>query len=502
MSAVIGLLLAATILAQPARFGLSESARLAAVYDEILNARFAPARALLAGGCPPAPREACLALEAAVQWWQVILDPEDRSLDAPLEAAARSAIAATTEWTTREPRRAEAWFYLAGSYAPLVQLRVLRGDRLAAARDGNRIRSALERALALDPTLEDAKFGIGLYHYYADVAPASARMLRWLLLLPGGDRRQGLDEMLATREHGQLLRGEADFQLHWLYLWYENQPQRALELLSDLDRRYPANPLFLQRMAQVKADYLHDYPASAAMWQSLLERARLGRTAANDLARARAQIGLAMAHDAMYETDRVIEPLKALVTAQPSAPVGVVAHAWLLLGEAHDRLGDRAEAVAAYRAALDATVMSAELRTRARVGLSRQPDPTIARAYRLSLEGLRRLERGETAAAVAALARARTLHPADAVIRTRYARALVAADRHADAQIELERLLRARETPPAIVHASACVAYARLLERSGDRAGAISYYERALTVVGGDTRAREDAERAIKRLRS
>src|SRR5262245_35101801 len=92
VSAVIGLLLAATILAQPARFGLSESARLAAVYGEILNARFAPARALLASSCPPAPREACLALKGAVQWWQVILDPEDRSLDASLETAARSAI--------------------------------------------------------------------------------------------------------------------------------------------------------------------------------------------------------------------------------------------------------------------------------------------------------------------------------------------------------------------------------------------------------------------------
>ena len=503
VSAVLSLLLAATILAQPApRFGLSESGRLAAVYDEILNARFAQARSRLAESCPPAPREACLALEAAVQWWQVVLDPEDRTVDAPLESAARSAIASATDWTMREPRRAEAWFYLAGSYAPLVQLRVLRGERLAAARDGNRIRSALERALALDPTLEDAKFGIGLYHYYADVAPAAARMLRWLLLLPGGDRRQGLDEMLATRQRGQLLRGEADFQLHWLYLWYENQPERALELLGDLDRRYPANPVFLQRVAEVKANYLHDYPASAETWTSLLERAQLGRTAANDVARARAQIGLAMAHDAMYETDRAIEPLQALVAARPSAPVGVVAHARLLLGEAHDRLGDRAEAVASYRAALDATVVSAELRTRARAGLGRQPDPTVARAYRLSLQGLRLLERGETANAVAALSRAKTLQPGDAVIRTRYARALLVAGRDADAQIELEGVLQARETPPAIVHAAACVAYARLLERSGDRVGAISYYERALSVVGGETRAREDAERAIKRLRS
>ena len=53
-------------------------------------------------------------------------------------------------------------------------------------------------ALALEPQLDDAWFGIGLYHYYADVAPAALKLLRMLLLLPGGDRNQGLAEMLRT----------------------------------------------------------------------------------------------------------------------------------------------------------------------------------------------------------------------------------------------------------------------------------------------------------------
>ena len=74
-----------------------------------------------------------------------------------------------------------------------MQWRVLREERLAAARDGKRIKDALERALTLDPDLDDAYFGIGLYRYYADVAPAVAKILRFLLLLPGGNREEGLD---------------------------------------------------------------------------------------------------------------------------------------------------------------------------------------------------------------------------------------------------------------------------------------------------------------------
>ena len=123
-----------------------------------------------------------------------------------------------------------------GAYAPLVQWRVLRGERLAAAaREGNKIKSC-SKALQLDPTLHDALFGIGLYHYYADVAPAAAKILRWLLLLPGGDRVQGLQEMLQARDRGELLRGEADFQLGVVYPLVRAKTAEALELLAGSTR--------------------------------------------------------------------------------------------------------------------------------------------------------------------------------------------------------------------------------------------------------------------------
>ena len=63
-----------------------------------------------------------------------------------------------------------------------------------------------------------------MYRYYADVAPAAARLLRFLLLLPGGNRQEGLAQMLRARDEGRLLQGEADYQLHIIYLWYEPRP--------------------------------------------------------------------------------------------------------------------------------------------------------------------------------------------------------------------------------------------------------------------------------------
>ncbi len=278
--AVAAALLLVSGVALPAQASLTEGPRLAAIYNSILNAQFDRADAQLKQACPPAPAEACQVLDVVSRWWQIQINPDNpdrRRQDQRFVERAAAATKAADAWTKREPRRAEAWFYLAGSYAPLVQWQVLRGERLAAARNGSRIRSALQRTLELDPTIADAHFGIGLYEYYADVASAAAKLLRWLLFLPGGDRVNGLQEMLRARNGGELLRGEADYQLQIIYVWYEHEPGRAIDLLTSLDARYPANPLFLQRIAETYDTYLHDARASAAAWKTLVDRARDNR---------------------------------------------------------------------------------------------------------------------------------------------------------------------------------------------------------------------------------
>jgi tetratricopeptide (TPR) repeat protein len=316
------LVLCAILCTSPASAALTETPRLAAVYDAILNARFDQAEAQLKQACPPAPEGACLTLRVVSLWWQISIDPESRALDPRFSALAASTIAANEAWTRREPQRAEAWFYLAGAYAPRVQWEVLRGERLSAARDGKRIKDALERALQLDPTLNDAYFGIGLYHYYADVAPAAAKVLRWLLFLPGGDRAMGLREMLQGRDKGELLRGEADFQLHIVYLWYEHKTEDALNLLARLDARYPNNPLFLEQSADIRDRYLHDHAASAAAWRSLVARAVAGTVYSARTTEVRARLGLASELAAMNRPADAIDELQRVVDMQPIEPIG------------------------------------------------------------------------------------------------------------------------------------------------------------------------------------
>ena len=478
---------------------LTGIAALRAAYDATLNARFDEAGRLIEAACGPAPEEACLVLDATRLWWRILLDPHDRSRDAAFLARVEAAIAACERWTAREPDRAEAWFYLGGAYGARVSWRVQRGERLAAARDGKRIKESLERALEIAPGLADARFGIGLYKYYADVAPAFARFLRFLLLLPGGDRVAGLADMEAARERGQLVRGEAAYQLHWIYLWYEDRPRDAMDALDALHARYPANPHFLQRIAEVRDEYFHDPAGSLAAWQRLAESAAAGGAPA--IARTRGEIGMAAQLDRLFETDRAVTLLERVIARGPDRPAEAMALAQVQLGEALQRFGDTDGADTAFRAALAAAPEGADaIGDRARDGLRRRADPQAAAAYRMSLDGWRLLERGERTRALATLTRAAELAPQDAMIRARLGRALAAAGQTDRALEVLNGVIASRDTAPAPAVSAAYYWSGALFERRHDLHAAAQRYREATRVFGGDSRISADARRALARI--
>ena len=484
---------------------LRGSEGLARAYDTILDARSSDQLEVdLKKACPPAPLEACQLLRVTGGWWRIQRDPFNRSDDAAFLRDVNAAIAAAEAWTAREPREAEAWFYLGGAYALRVQFRVLRNEKLAAARDGKRIKQALERSIALDPQLDDAYFGIGLYQYYADVAPAAAKFLRWLLLLPGGDKEEGLQQMLRTQTSGELLRGEADFQLHILYLWYENRPDRALVLLDALHEKHPTNALFPLLIGDIQDIYLHDPTAALETYATVLTDAREQRVSDPRMAEAQARIGMARQLDLLAETDRAIAQLKATLDLRPEAPYSAQALAAIRLGAAYDRMGQRELASAAYRSAIAAAPPDDPLGivSQANQGLSRRPDPRAGDAYRLSVEGWRALQRDDLEEAEITLSESLKLRPEDPVARYRYGRLQHARGHDEAALAEYDRAIRMRGSCPPTVLAATFLEAGRLHERAGRRDRAAAMYRSASGVFGAAADTRATARRLLARLSS
>ena len=375
------LLLVAMAEAPAAAAGLTAPQGLIRAYELILAARSDEAEQQLRSACPPAPVPACDVIGAVNDYWRLLLNPEDTSRDAALLRRINASIASTEAWVAREPKRAEAWFYLGGAYGTRVLLRGHRGQYLSAARDGKRIHDSLRIAISLDPSLGDAYFGLGLYHYYAAIAPRAARILSMLMFLPGGDRAGGLREMEQTRRQGMLLRGEADYQLHVIYLWYERQPDTALRLINGLRERYPTNPVFHMRLAEVQGNYMRNHHGALQTYRSMLDAARGGRLARPALSEAHARLGMAREMDALCDSAGAVEQLNAVLAMKPVAPYAAIARAYYQLGVVHDRAGRRADAIAAYQRATAANPRDDRLRMREKIraAIRRAPPARVCR---------------------------------------------------------------------------------------------------------------------------
>jgi len=310
--------------------GITAADRVARAYDLILDANFDELKKALPNTCPPAPQVACLGLDALSLWWQIQLDLENHTLDAPFMAAADKGVAEAARFAQQSPERAEAWFYLGAAYGARAQYRVYRTERLAAARDGKRIKEALEQALALDPSMHDAEFGVGMYRYYAGVAPAAFRFLRFLLLLPGGDREGGLQQLERAAADGILVRGEAQYQIQILYLWYEHRAKDALAIVKGLQERYPHNPLFRKIEADVLDAYFHDHAASMKASEQLLALAESRAVFRADIAEVTARLNIARQSIALQQPERARSELDALIARHPTAPADAMTRAQAL----------------------------------------------------------------------------------------------------------------------------------------------------------------------------
>ena len=195
------------------------------------------------------------------------------------------------------------------------------------------------------------------------------------MFLPGGDRAGGLKEMEQTRSKGILLRGEADYQLHLIYLWYEKQATTALRLIDGLHTRYPANPVFFLRLAEIQTIYIRNHQAALQIYRSMLDAARAGRIAAPAVSEVYARLGMAQEMDAVCDSAGAVEQLNAVIALKPAAPYGALARAHYQLGLVHDRAGRRADAIAAYRRARAANPSDDRLRMREQIrrAIARMP---------------------------------------------------------------------------------------------------------------------------------
>jgi tetratricopeptide (TPR) repeat protein len=195
-------------------------------------------------------------LEAEALWWRIWCTSADFKYgmsDARrrpkierdqryMELSSRALSLAETQ--IKQSESAEMQFYAGMAEASLARLYGLRAENRNAARSGVRGREHLLRAKAMDPHLADADLGLGLYNYYVDTLSAIARILRFFMGIPGGSKQDGVRLLEHAIAQGVLTSNVARFYLALNLHRYDQQYEKALNVLSPLVEKYPANPLF------------------------------------------------------------------------------------------------------------------------------------------------------------------------------------------------------------------------------------------------------------------
>jgi hypothetical protein len=196
-------------------------------------------------------------LEGEAEWWKTycaaceikwgMLDawkrPKKHEDDAYLELADKAISIARDQIAKSDT--ADMHVYAGLGLALKARLYGLRDEKRATAHAGVAARAEFIRALQLDPDMADATAALGLYNYYVDTLSAVAKMLRFFMGIPGGNKEEGIRQMQVGIDHGSILAVDSRFYLAKNLRTYDRRYPDALAIAEPLVTRYPHNTIFL-----------------------------------------------------------------------------------------------------------------------------------------------------------------------------------------------------------------------------------------------------------------
>jgi tetratricopeptide (TPR) repeat protein len=249
-----------------------------------------------------------------------------------------------------DPNDAEALMYRGQAHLQQAGVELDREQYMAAGSAAKKGRADLERALELDPELDDARYQLGIYYYYTGILPGLLKIFSWLWFIPKGDRELGLQYLHEAREQAPLFGNDAAFMLMNVNAYYEdNGNGEALKLAWELHSRYPRNSLFHNQLISVLS--------VAQRWNEVVEQSRKLKAGSGDYLfdedmRTTAPLWRAYAELQLGQTQTAWETLSQFQGEEPREPR--FAYAWLCVvrGNVLDMMGKREEAIAQYERAL------------------------------------------------------------------------------------------------------------------------------------------------------
>jgi hypothetical protein len=104
---------------------------------------------------------------------------------------------------------------------------------------GKKMKHQSEDILDVDAEYYPALYLLGSYNYFADALPGYLKFIRSLVFLPGGDRTQGLKQLITAYQKGGVVSGEAGRTLAIIYTYFQKRPEYGVKMCDNLLTTYP-----------------------------------------------------------------------------------------------------------------------------------------------------------------------------------------------------------------------------------------------------------------------
>lgn len=197
----------------------------------------------------------------------------------------------------QHPDDAYAYFVSGAAYGFRGLNRIRKGQWFGAFKDGLKGVSHVKQAHAMDSTLCDTYYGLGLYYYWKS---AKAKVLTFLRLMKD-ERDKGIDYLKIAIEKGRFSSQEAVFALIEIY-YYEDRYQEAFELCLSLKQRFEDDPTWSYLIAKI-AEKLNRHDDALRYFSKLLKLLEESPYKANSFL-AECHFGIANTGFALGQFDR------------------------------------------------------------------------------------------------------------------------------------------------------------------------------------------------------